>query len=49
MINEEFNLKSVFNKYDFLKDNTICKDDVFMIIIYELDNILSKKKKKIYQ
>tara|TARA_Y100000385_G_scaffold163306_1_gene169249 strand:+ start:14443 stop:15246 length:804 start_codon:yes stop_codon:yes gene_type:complete len=46
MINEKFNLQFIFDKYDFLKDNTICKDDVFMIIIYELDHILSNKKKK---
>lgn len=45
-MNTSINLNKLFAKYDFLSNNTIDKDDVFLIISFDLNKILSRQSKK---
>ena len=45
-MNTFINLNKLFTKYDFLNNNTIDKDDVFFIISFDLNKILSSQSKK---
>ena len=39
-------LNELFTKYDFLNNNTIDKDNIFFIISFDLNKILSRQSKK---
>ena len=45
-MNTSINLNELFTKYDFLNNNIIDKDDVFLIISCDLNKILSGHSKK---